>query len=201
VYRERALLESCWAVEELARRGGRDLTDSDRNLLSRIIRSWTITWRGGVREDPSGELEYRDALLSPDLSDPEVSRLGVITVASFHGFFDAAADGLPLTRTSAVVEWNGQTVDRAYPGAGRAFTGLATTYWTLNALVRDGYVHDGSQIAVTVLDRIRSLIGPLFFATGLDAFDPGQRVADQRRIVRSFARRFDEDDLVGGIRF
>jgi hypothetical protein len=198
VYIERALLESCYAVEELARRGGQALSDADRKLLSRMIRTGTITWRGGVQEGPSGELAYRDALLSPDLSEPEVARLSPILVASFHGFFDAAADGLPLTQVSAVIELMGRTVNTAYPGAGRAFNGLAVTYWTLNALARAGSAGAASQIAVTVLDRIRSLVEPLFFRPAGDFRSPRQRIEDQRKALRAFGRRFNEDDFLRG---
>src|SRR5262245_39435534 len=95
-------MEASYAVEELARRGGYLLTDADRAALGRNIRAATMEWRGGFKYSPPAAVAYADTLLSPDLADAEVASVRRLLGPAFHGFFDAAADGLPLTQLSAV---------------------------------------------------------------------------------------------------
>lgn len=191
-------LESCYALGELARRGGHYLTDFDLTVLQRTLRTGLITWRGGIEEGRAGELTFLDALISPDLSDKEVAGLSRVTIAAFRGFFDAAADGLPLVAVSNVTAWRGRTADWAYPGAGDAFCKFATTYWTLDALVRDCVLPEGTQVAVAALERIARIVGPLFFPTEADSMDPYQRAKRQKHVLGAFSRRINPAQFVAG---
>jgi hypothetical protein len=190
-------MEASYAVEELARRGGYLLNDSDRRVLGRDIRATNIEWRGGFKYSPPALVAYADTLLSPDLGNAESSSVHHTIAAAFRGFFDAAADGLPLTQISAVASTFGQPV-HAYPGAGPAFRKLATTYWTMRALVQGGYSAETLRVSVAVLERIERLLGPLFFPEGPDHMDKQRRAKEQKKLLVNFARRIDADEFVAG---
>jgi hypothetical protein len=198
MFRQRFLLEASFAVEELARRGGYQLTEFDRAILGRNIRGTTIEWRGGFKYSPPAVVAYVDTLLSPDLTDADAASVRRIISAAFHGFFDAAADGLPLTQLSAVASTFGRPVQTAYPGAGPAFKNAATTYWTMRTLVHEGYSPDALRVSVALLHRVERLLGPLFFPEGPDHMDKARRAREQRKLLANFALRIDADEFVAG---
>lgn len=197
-FRERFLLEADFAVEELARRGGHLLTDSERTLLGRSIRATSIEWRGGFKYSPPAVVAYAETLLSPDLGDAEVSSVRRVLGAAFHGFFDAVADGLPLTQLSSVGSTFGRPMHKAYPGGGQPFRNMAVTYWTLRTLVKEGYSPDSLRVSVALLQRIDRLLGQLFFPEGPDHMDVARRAKEQKKLLANFARRIDADEFVAG---
>jgi hypothetical protein len=197
-FRDQFLMESSYAVEELARRGGYLLADFDRTVLGRNIRATSMEWRGGFKYSPSDKVDYVDALLSPDLSDAESSSARRVLNAAFHGFFDAAADGLPLTQLSNVASAFGRPVHRTYPGAGQAFKNVAVTYWTMKTLVQEGYAPDALRVSIALLQRIDRLLGQLFFPDGPDHMDVQLRAREQKKLLVNFARRIDADEFLAG---
>jgi hypothetical protein len=195
--RERFLTEAAYAVEELARRGGYLLTDPDRTVLGRNIRATSMEWRGGFKYSPPAVVAYADTLLSPDLADAEASSVRRTIGAAFHGFFDAAADGLPLTQLSAVGSTFGRPMHK-YPGAGVPLKNMAVTFWTMKVLVQEGYAPESLRVSIAMLQRIERLLGPLFFPEGPDHMDKERRAKEQKKLLMNFAPRIDPDEFVAG---
>ena len=192
--------EAILAISELARRGGASPEESDRVVLSYRITPSDVRWRGGLREDEGGQLSVIYAVQSDLLTPEQQQRIGAVTAAAYVGFFDAAAEGFPLSDVERIEERFGAPLSQAYAGAGRSFLKFCRTYWTLmvlmHALTDRGLNH---YLITQLLRQLDAVLSELFFPSpGPLMIDPAKREADQRRFVRAFAPHVDVDEFITG---
>jgi hypothetical protein len=184
--------EALAAFQFLAGRGGLFLDAADLQLLRREIPKVAVSWRGGIRNLPSGGVEFVEAINCSLLDETAAKRVGLMLASAYLGFYDAAADGVALTHVDSVKKWYGGTLSDNYPEAGAAFLKFSTTYWTFKVLLRQLDLENLSPLVGVLLVRMDSFLGELFFPfDGPFKIDPAQREVDQRRFLNAFGPRIN----------
>lgn len=163
-------------LTRLLRRGGENLRESDRELLSRPI-------------DSLHEVDNR--------------RLGELYGAMRRGFFFCAADGYAFQQIESIEARFGCSLEDNYPNASSAFLRFATTYWTYkialeairSELFPEHHEKGIAQLPFRLEEEIASVFFPMAPGHGLLL---GEREELQRRIIQNSGAPIDVEDFIRG---
>jgi len=121
--------------------------------------------------------------------------------SALKGFFYLGADGYAFSDIKSVFNFFNMTFDEIYPEATSPFIKFATSYWTLQFLVRPHPTKLEQRPRRTVswkwLCSIEINIAGLFFPTpGRHKINPTLREMDQRKVIEASGAPIDIEEFI-----
>jgi len=124
-----------------------------------------------------------------------------ISESALKGFFFHGANGYAFSDIKNVFSFFNMTFDELYPEATMPFIKFATSYWTLQFLVRPHNTKleqwPRRTIAWELLSSVEFNMASLFFPTpGRHMINPKLREMDQRKILQELGIPIDIDEFI-----
>src|SRR4030042_4159453 len=121
--------------------------------------------------------------------------------SALKGFFYLGAGGYAFSDIKTVFNFFKMTLDEMYPEATSPFIKFATSYWTLQFLVRPHNTKleqwPRRTIAWELLSSVEFNVASLFFPTpGRHMINPKLRERDQRKILQELGIPIDIDEFI-----
>lgn len=122
--------------------------------------------------------------------------------SALKGFFFHGAHGYAFSDIENVFSFFNMTFDELYPEATMPFIKFATSYWTLQFLVRPHNTKleqwPRRTIAWELLSSVEFNVASLFFPTpGRHMINPKLRERDQRKILQELGVPIDIEEFIG----
>lgn len=124
-----------------------------------------------------------------------------IFTSVLKGFFYCAADGYAFSDVNSVFNCFNMTIEEMYPEATSPFIKFATSYWTLQFLVRPHNIKleqwPKKTVSWELLNFLEINIAGLFFPTpGSQTIEPNRREKDQREIIKTSGAPIDIEEFI-----
>lgn len=169
---DESLNRALQVAEELLRRAGRTLSESNRRSLLEPVES---------------------------LDDKARSEIESLYEPMWRGFFHCAAQGLAFLAPSSIKERFGRSLEENYPGASSTFLRFATTYWTFKLMEGELFPEHSNKGLAQILSKLEFEIGSIFFPTpGPVPAPEHKREQAQREIIRDSGASIDVEDFIRG---
>lgn len=136
-----------------------------------------------------------------DPNNRDVALDAEIFDSALKGFFFLGAAGYSFSDIKTVFNFFNMTFNELYPEATTPFVKFATSYWTLQFLVRPHNTkleqRPRRSIAWELLSSIEFNIASLFFPTpGRHMINPKMRERDQRKILQELGVPIDIEEFI-----
>jgi len=121
--------------------------------------------------------------------------------SALKGFFYLGADGYAFSDIKSVFNFFNMTLDEMYPEATSPFIKFATSYWTLQFLVRPHNTKleqwPRRTVSWELLSSLEINIAGLFFPTpGRHKINPNLREMDQRKVIEASGAPIDIEEFI-----